>query len=94
MAVLRALATEKSESHRRRFVGQELEAITLHTPSEVEARGRTAALSENFLPMEFDARLGANRLLRVWVMALDCELTLQGSVVQAAAAVSGSGMSV
>ena len=33
MAALRALAAGKSETHRRRFVGRELEAITLHTPA-------------------------------------------------------------
>ena len=38
MAALRALAAEKSQTHRRRFVGRELEAITLHTPAELEAR--------------------------------------------------------
>ena len=40
MAALRALAAEKSRAHRRRFVGRELEAITLHTPAELAARGR------------------------------------------------------
>ena len=32
MAALRALAAQKSEAHRRRFIGRELDAITLHTP--------------------------------------------------------------
>ena len=32
MAALRALAAEKTRTHRRRFVGRELDAITLHTP--------------------------------------------------------------
>ncbi len=58
MAALRALAAEKSQAHRRRFVGRELEAITLHTPAEVAARGRTAALTENFLPVELDGPAG------------------------------------
>jgi threonylcarbamoyladenosine tRNA methylthiotransferase MtaB len=57
MAALRALAAEKSQAHRRRFIGRELEAITLHTPAELEARGRTAALTENFLPVELQGRL-------------------------------------
>jgi threonylcarbamoyladenosine tRNA methylthiotransferase MtaB len=65
MAALRAVATEKSEAHRRRFVGRELEAITLHTPAELTGRGRTAALTENFLPVELDGAVAANRLLRV-----------------------------
>jgi threonylcarbamoyladenosine tRNA methylthiotransferase MtaB len=59
MAALRALAAEKSQAHRRRFIGRELEAITLHTPAELEARGRTAALTENFLPVELQGRLEA-----------------------------------
>ncbi len=37
MAALRALAAEKSATHRRRFIGRELEAITLHTPAELAA---------------------------------------------------------
>ena len=32
MAALRALAAEKSRAHRSRFIGRELDAITLHTP--------------------------------------------------------------
>jgi threonylcarbamoyladenosine tRNA methylthiotransferase MtaB len=57
MAALRALATEKCLAHRRCFVGRELEAITLHTPDDLEARGRSAALTENFLPVELQGRL-------------------------------------
>jgi threonylcarbamoyladenosine tRNA methylthiotransferase MtaB len=76
MAVLRALAAQKCETHRRYFVGRELEAITLHTPGEMEARGRSAALTENFLPMELEGRLEANRLVRVRVTGLNAEGTL------------------
>jgi threonylcarbamoyladenosine tRNA methylthiotransferase MtaB len=65
MAALRALAAEKSRKHRGRFVGQELEAITLHTPEALAERGRTAALTENFLPVEMEGRFAANRLVRV-----------------------------
>jgi threonylcarbamoyladenosine tRNA methylthiotransferase MtaB len=77
MAVLRALAAEKSKAHRRRFVGRELEAITLHTPGEMEARGRSAALTENFLPVELEGGLEANRLVRVRVTGLNAEGTLE-----------------
>jgi threonylcarbamoyladenosine tRNA methylthiotransferase MtaB len=77
MTALRALAAEKSTTHRRNFVGQELEAITLHTPAEVAARGRSAALTENFLPVELEGRLEANRLLRVRVTGLNAEGTLE-----------------
>lgn len=73
MAALRALAAEKSLAHRRQFVGRELEAITLHTPAAVVARGQSVALTENFLPVEMEGRYGANRLLRVRVTGLNAE---------------------
>jgi threonylcarbamoyladenosine tRNA methylthiotransferase MtaB len=77
MAVLRALAAQKSETHRRSFVGRELEAITLHTPVEMEAHGRSAALTENFLPVELEGRLEANRLVLVRVTGLNAEGALE-----------------
>jgi threonylcarbamoyladenosine tRNA methylthiotransferase MtaB len=70
MTALRILAAEKSQTHRRCFVEREVEVLTLHTPPALESLGRTAALSENFLPIELDARLPANRLLRVRVTGL------------------------
>ena len=79
MTALRALAAEKSSAHRRRFVGQELEAITLNTPAALAARGRTAALTENFLPIELDETMTANRLLRVRIEALEADGTLAAS---------------
>ncbi len=78
MAALRALATEKSEAHRSRFRGREVEAITMHTPAAVRAKGRTATLTENFLPVEIDAELPANELIRVRVEGLNEELALVG----------------
>jgi tRNA A37 methylthiotransferase MiaB len=78
MVALRALAAEKSETHRRCFVGQQLEAITLHTPEELKARGRSAALTENFLPMELESCLEANRLVRARVTGLNAEGSLEG----------------
>jgi threonylcarbamoyladenosine tRNA methylthiotransferase MtaB len=77
MAALRALAAQKSQTHRRGFVGRELEAITLHTPGELEARGRSAALTENFLPVELEGKLEANRLVRVRVTGLNAEGALE-----------------
>jgi threonylcarbamoyladenosine tRNA methylthiotransferase MtaB len=77
MAALRTLAAEKSKTHRRCFVGRELEAITLHTPEELEARGWSAALTENFLPVELEGRLEANRLVRVWVTGMNAEGALE-----------------
>jgi threonylcarbamoyladenosine tRNA methylthiotransferase MtaB len=78
MAVLRKLASYKCKTHRRRFVRQELEAITLHTPAELAARGRSAALTENFLPLALEGCLEANQLMRVRVSAVNAEGTLEG----------------
>jgi threonylcarbamoyladenosine tRNA methylthiotransferase MtaB len=86
MAALRALAAQKSETHRRCFVGRELEAITLHTPGELAARGRSAALTENFLPVELEGWLEANRLVRVRVTGLNAEGTLVAAMAAAAQA--------
>ena len=83
MAVLRALAAQKNEAHRMCFVGRELEAITLHTPGETEARGRSAALTENFLPVELEGRLEANRLVRVRVTGLNAEGALEAALAEA-----------
>jgi len=77
MAALRALAIEKSKTHRRWFIGRELEAITLHTPAEMEAHGRSAALTENFLPAELQGRQEANRLVRLRVSGVNAEGTLE-----------------
>ncbi|MGC1462627.1 MAG: radical SAM protein [Terracidiphilus sp.] len=73
MATLRALAAEKCEAHRSQFIGQELEAITLHTPAPLAELGRTSALTENFVPVEINHRLPANRLVRIRVIGLDPE---------------------
>jgi threonylcarbamoyladenosine tRNA methylthiotransferase MtaB len=79
MAALRAVAAEKSKTHRRWFVGRELEAITLHTPAEMDARARTAALTGNFLAVELEGRLAANRLVRLRVTGLNGEGTLEAT---------------
>jgi threonylcarbamoyladenosine tRNA methylthiotransferase MtaB len=79
MKALRALATEKSQTHRRCFVGRELEALTLRTPADLRARGRTAALTENFLPVEFEGRWEANRLVRLRVSGLTAGGTLEAT---------------
>jgi threonylcarbamoyladenosine tRNA methylthiotransferase MtaB len=81
MGALRALAAEKSEAHRRHFVGREVDAITLHTPPGVQTMGRTAALTENFLPMQIDSRLDANRLVCVLVTGMDSDMTLRATLV-------------
>jgi threonylcarbamoyladenosine tRNA methylthiotransferase MtaB len=79
MAALRALAAEKTLAHRNRFVDRDLEAITLHTPAEMEARGRTVALTENYLPMELEGRLEANQLVRLRVSGVNAEGTLEAA---------------
>jgi len=81
MSALRALAAEKSEAHRRRFVGRELEAITLHTPAALARRGCATALTENFLRVELEGRFAANQLLRVRVKGLNAggEITASAS---------------
>jgi len=84
MAALRTLAAEKSSEHRNRAVGAQLDAITLHTPAQLAARGRTAALTENFLPVELRGSLPANRLVRVHITGAvadpDGGCDLQGEV--------------
>jgi threonylcarbamoyladenosine tRNA methylthiotransferase MtaB len=79
MAALRALAAEKSETHRRRFMGRAMEAITLHTPVSLEAKGRTAALTENYLPVEIEGQLPANCLVQLHIEGLTSEAILVAS---------------
>jgi threonylcarbamoyladenosine tRNA methylthiotransferase MtaB len=72
MAALRALAAQKTRAHRQQFIARELDAITLNTPATV-ASNRTSALTENFLPVELEATLPANRLIRIRVASLNAE---------------------
>jgi threonylcarbamoyladenosine tRNA methylthiotransferase MtaB len=65
IAALRTLAGEKTLAFRRSLLGHSLPAITLHTPPETAALGRTLALTDNFLPVEIDASLPSNTLLSV-----------------------------
>jgi len=73
MDALRALSGEKSAAHRRQFVGRQLEAITLHTSDELAAAGKTSALSENFIPLDVEGIIEANRLVRVLVSAVEAD---------------------
>jgi len=77
MAVLRALAAEKAHTHRARFVGRTLEAITLNTPAGVAAQGLSSGLTENFLPVQIAGGLTANQLVRLRIEGLDADGTLQ-----------------
>lgn len=94
MAALRAVAEEKTRAYRRRFIGSKLEAITLHTPPVLQARGRTAALTENFIPVQLEGRLPANRLVRVRVTGLAAEGALQAFEAASSASQSAAAMSV
>jgi threonylcarbamoyladenosine tRNA methylthiotransferase MtaB len=76
MSILRALAAEKTKTHRTRHIGQVLDALTLHTPSAIEARGCTVALTENFMPVKIADSLPANRIVRVRATGLNDEGTL------------------
>jgi hypothetical protein len=82
MAVLRDLATAKTRTHRQRFIGRDLDAITLHTQPELERNGRTAAISENFLPLDLAGHREANQLIRVTVIAVNPEGSLIAAKVQ------------
>jgi threonylcarbamoyladenosine tRNA methylthiotransferase MtaB len=73
MAALRALADEKTRVHRGRFVGRELAAITLRTPLPLATRGRSAALTENFLPVELEGRFEANEMLAARITGITGE---------------------
>jgi threonylcarbamoyladenosine tRNA methylthiotransferase MtaB len=87
MDALRALGAKKSVEHRRRFMGREMDAITLHTPQELAGRGKTAALTENFIPAELDGSRSANRLVRIRIRGLNAESALAGFLIDQNAAV-------
>lgn len=77
MARLRDLVAEKMRTHREKFVGRELECITLCTDGKTATAGWTSALSENFLPVVVRGEYGANQMKRVRVAALDTEMKLR-----------------
>jgi threonylcarbamoyladenosine tRNA methylthiotransferase MtaB len=80
MAALHALADEKARAHRGRFVGREIAAITLRTALPLAARGRSAALSENFLPVELDGRFEGNAMLLARVTGLNADGSLKARI--------------
>jgi threonylcarbamoyladenosine tRNA methylthiotransferase MtaB len=73
MSTLRALARDKSVAHRAQMIGRELPVITLHTPAALGRRGRTEALTDNFLPVELEGYYAANQLLCIEVRGLTPE---------------------
>jgi threonylcarbamoyladenosine tRNA methylthiotransferase MtaB len=73
MNTLRALTRDKSFAHRAQMIGRELPVITLHTSASLGARGRTEALTDNFLPVELDGFYTANQLLCIEATGLTPE---------------------
>jgi threonylcarbamoyladenosine tRNA methylthiotransferase MtaB len=70
MAALRDLIGGKTHRFRAGFVGKTLPAITLHTPEQMAAQGRTSALTDNFLPVEITEVIPSNQLVPVRITAL------------------------
>lgn len=81
MAALRSLAGEKTSAHRKRFIGCTIDAITLQTPDALANGGRASALTENFIPVELNRCLAANRLIRVRVNGLTTDGELNGTFI-------------
>ena len=77
MTALRLLGAEKSQIHRSRFIGRQLPAITLHTPSDLALRNRTSALTDNFLPVELEGALAANCLVSVLLTGISAQGNLR-----------------
>jgi threonylcarbamoyladenosine tRNA methylthiotransferase MtaB len=64
---LRELAAKKNRSFREKFVGRELEMITLHK----RADGCTEALSTNFLKVRVEGAVEANRIIRPVILGVN-----------------------
>ncbi|WP_263358705.1 tRNA (N(6)-L-threonylcarbamoyladenosine(37)-C(2))-methylthiotransferase MtaB [Acidicapsa ligni] len=71
MAILRALAASKMHSFRANLIGRTLPAITLNTAPDLAAKGRTSALTDNYLPVELAQSLPANQLVNVDITAIN-----------------------
>lgn len=80
MAALRGLAAEKSRMHRMRFIGRQLECISLHTPLGLTEQNRTAALTDNFIPLEIAGRFAANQLLMARIAGMKADGALLAAV--------------
>jgi len=76
MRTLRSLACEKARVHRAGAIGRVLECITLHTPDSLRLRGRTAALTDTFLPVEIEGTWPANLPMRVLLTGINATDTL------------------
>ena len=79
MAALRALADGKGREFRREFVGRALSVVTLEGGSD----GQTPALSGNFLKVELDGVVAANRMVAAQIGLAADGATLAGSILPA-----------
>jgi threonylcarbamoyladenosine tRNA methylthiotransferase MtaB len=79
MTALRALAELKMEAFRKSFIGRNLPAITLNATPVEAAKGRTSALTDNYLPVLLTQSLPANLLVDVKLTGMDAAGILQGS---------------
>ena len=78
MAALRELIDRKNLAFRSKCIGKQLSAVTLVTAKEPSARpqgtrsqsNRTAAMTDNFLPVEIAAHLEPNTLVTVHITSL------------------------
>lgn len=70
------LNCDKTRSHRLEFIGSSFDAITLHTPDHQKSQGRTAALTDNFLPVGIEGEFEANRLTRIRANGMASDLCL------------------
>jgi threonylcarbamoyladenosine tRNA methylthiotransferase MtaB len=81
MAVLRSLAAQKLRDHRRSFIGQTLECITLRTSDLQKSSNSTSALTGNFLPVELEGSLPANCRISAKLIRLGSTDALVGLVL-------------
>jgi threonylcarbamoyladenosine tRNA methylthiotransferase MtaB len=74
------LNRDKTSSHRLAFLGGSFDAITLQTAEPLKTQGQTAALTDNFLPVEIEGQFEANRFTRIRVHGITGDLVLTASV--------------
>jgi threonylcarbamoyladenosine tRNA methylthiotransferase MtaB len=81
MAALRALDREKRRQFARSMSRRTLPAITLQTPAAVAAKGRSLAITDNYLTVEVDGLVEANRLI---ALEIDSPIELDVVTVEGA----------
>jgi threonylcarbamoyladenosine tRNA methylthiotransferase MtaB len=69
--ILRELAAEKKRAFMRKFVGQQIEAITLNVISETAGGAWTEALTDNYLKLRIQGKHDANRWLNTHIYSID-----------------------